>query len=65
VCGLADPLLAVGLPYRDSPDSRKLAQEVLAFVNYTSRLASVELANRRGPCPTVRTRRSRYADPRS
>lgn len=42
MCGLAELLLAAGLPY-DSPDSRQLAQEVLAFVNYTSKLASVEL----------------------
>ncbi|MGH3823459.1 MAG: hypothetical protein ACRDRA_11620 [Pseudonocardiaceae bacterium] len=62
VCGLADLLLAAGLPY-DSPGGRQLAQEVLAFVNYTSKLASVELAARRGPCPAVRTGLSRYSDP--
>ncbi len=62
VCGLADLLLAVGLPY-DSPEGRRFAQEVLAFINYTSKLASVELAARRGPCPAIHTGRSRYADP--
>jgi ribonucleoside-diphosphate reductase alpha chain len=62
VCGLADLLLASGLPY-DSPEDRQLAQEVLAFVNYTSKLASMELAAHRSPCPAVRTGRSRYADP--
>jgi ribonucleoside-diphosphate reductase alpha chain len=36
---------------------------VLAFINYTSKLASVELAARRGPCPAIHTGRSRYADP--
>ncbi|MEO7196657.1 MAG: hypothetical protein ABIZ05_17865 [Pseudonocardiaceae bacterium] len=36
---------------------------MLAFVNYSSKLASVELAARRGPCPAVLAGRSRYADP--
>jgi ribonucleoside-diphosphate reductase alpha chain len=62
VCGLANLLLAAGLPY-DSPEGRQLAQEILAFINYTSKLASVELATRRGSCAAVRTGRSRYADP--
>ncbi len=62
VCGPADLLLAAGLPY-DSADGRQLATDALAFVNYTSKLASVELAARRGPCPAVRSGRSRYADP--
>ncbi|WP_284741705.1 hypothetical protein [Amycolatopsis sp. RTGN1] len=62
VCGLADLLLAAGLPY-DSVEGRQLAQEVLALVNYTSKLASVELARTRGGCPAVAGGRSRYADP--
>jgi ribonucleoside-diphosphate reductase alpha chain len=62
VCGLADLLLAAGLPY-DSPEGRQLAQDVLAFINYQSKLASVELAGQRGACPAVVGGRSRYADP--
>jgi ribonucleoside-diphosphate reductase alpha chain len=62
VCGLADLLLAADLPY-DSADGRQLAMEVLAFVNYTSKLASVKLAARRGPCSAVQSGLSRYADP--
>jgi ribonucleoside-diphosphate reductase alpha chain len=62
VCGLADLLMAAGLPY-DSAESRRLAQEVLALVNFTSKLASVELAHTRGACPAVLGGRSRYADP--
>lgn len=62
VCGLADLLLAAGLPY-DSVEGRRLAQEVLTLVNYTSKLASVELARTRGGCPAVLGGRSRYADP--
>ncbi|MDQ3576828.1 MAG: hypothetical protein M3443_04340, partial [Actinomycetota bacterium] len=62
VCGLADLLLAAGLPY-DSAEGRRLAQEVLTLVNYTSKVASVELAHARGACPAVLGGRSRYADP--
>jgi ribonucleoside-diphosphate reductase alpha chain len=62
VCGLADLLLAAGLPY-DSTEGRRLTQEVLALVNYTSKVASVELAHARGACPAVTGGRSRYADP--
>lgn len=62
VCGLADLLLAAGLPY-GSVEGRRLAQEVLALVNYTSKLASVERARTRGGCPAVFGGRSRYADP--
>ncbi|SES28470.1 ribonucleoside-diphosphate reductase class II [Lentzea xinjiangensis] len=62
VCGLADLLLAAGLPY-DSAEARRLTQEVLALVNYTSKLASAELARDRGACPAVGGGRSRYAQP--
>ncbi|MFD8493899.1 hypothetical protein [Amycolatopsis sp. NPDC059657] len=62
MCGLADLLVAAGLPY-DSVEGRRLAQEVLALVNYTSKLASVDLARTRGACPAVLGGRSRYADP--
>ncbi|MGQ0775572.1 MAG: hypothetical protein ACT4NY_14325 [Pseudonocardiales bacterium] len=62
VCGLADLLLTAGLPY-DSAEGRRLTQEVLALVNYTSKLASAELARDRGACPAVGGGRSRYAQP--
>lgn len=63
VCGLADLLLAAGFPY-DSVEGRQLAQEVLALVNFASKLASVDLARTRGGCPAVAGGRSRYADPK-
>ena len=62
VCGLADLLVSAGAPY-DSPEGRRLAQEVLVLVNYTSKVASVELARQRGACQAVLSGRSRYADP--
>ena len=62
VCGLADLLLAARLPY-DSEAGRALARDVIAFVNYASKLASADLASSRGPCPAVGGGLSRYADP--
>lgn len=49
VCGLADMLIALKLPY-DSQEARQLARDVLSFVNYTSKCTSVELARQRGSC---------------
>ncbi|WP_028922007.1 hypothetical protein [Pseudonocardia acaciae] len=63
VCGLADLLLAAGLPY-DSRHGRQLAREVLIFINYTSKLASMQLARERGAAPAIAGGLSRYADPR-
>lgn len=62
VCGLADLFDRADLAY-DSLQARVVAQEILAYINYVAKLASVELAVRRGPCPAVGRRRSRYADP--
>lgn len=62
VCGLADLLLQAGLPY-DSREGRDLARDVIAFVNYASKLASADLAASRGPCPAVGGGLSRFADP--
>jgi ribonucleoside-diphosphate reductase alpha chain len=62
VCGLADLLLQAGLPY-DSKEGRDLARDVTAFVNYTSKAASADLAAARGACPAVGGGQSRYADP--
>ena len=62
VCGLADLLLQARLPY-DSKEGRDLARDVIAFVNYTSKLASADLAASRGAAPAIVGGRSRYADP--
>ena len=61
-CGLADLLLEARLPY-DSKEGRALARDVIAFINYTSKLASADLAASRGPCPAIGGGQSRYADP--
>jgi ribonucleoside-diphosphate reductase alpha chain len=62
VCGLADLLLQARLPY-NSKEGRDLARDVIAFVNYTSKVASADLAASRGPCPAIGGGESRYADP--
>lgn len=49
VCGLADMFIAYGLPYGSS-EARNLGRDVLSFINYTSKVYSVELANQRGSC---------------
>lgn len=47
LCGIADALSIVGLPY-DHPDSRQLMQDMLSFVNFASKEASIRLAEERG-----------------
>jgi ribonucleoside-diphosphate reductase alpha chain len=49
VCGLAEMLIALKLPY-DSHEARRIARDVLSFINYISKCTSVELANQRGSC---------------
>jgi ribonucleoside-diphosphate reductase alpha chain len=62
VCGLADLLHAADVDYA-SREGRHLAQEVLAYLNYVAKLASIDLAVTRGACAAVGSGRSRYASP--
>lgn len=52
VCGFADMLLAFDLPY-DSQEARNLARDIISFINYTSKWASVGLAEERGSCTAM------------
>ncbi|OGH15838.1 MAG: hypothetical protein A3H50_01645 [Candidatus Levybacteria bacterium RIFCSPLOWO2_02_FULL_37_10] len=54
--GLADTLLYYNLPY-DSDGARRLAKNVLSFINYASKVASVELAKSRGSCGAMMMKR--------
>lgn len=45
--GLADLLARMELKY-DSPEARQVAQDVMAVINFSSKVASVELAKTRG-----------------
>lgn len=47
ICGVADLLVEFGLPY-DSHEGRNLCRNIVAFINYQSKLASVRLAKQRG-----------------
>jgi ribonucleoside-diphosphate reductase alpha chain len=50
VMGLADLFFELRLPY-NSDKGRKLMEELMEFVNYHSKIASIELAKERGPLP--------------
>jgi ribonucleoside-diphosphate reductase alpha chain len=50
VMGLADLLYELRLPY-NSDEGRKFMEQLMEFINYHSKLASIELAKERGPLP--------------
>ena len=50
VMGLADLLFELRAPY-NSDEGRKMMEELMEFINYHSKLASIELAKDRGPVP--------------
>ena len=47
ICGLADLFIKLYIPY-DSPQARQLATDLVAFINYISKVESHELAQIRG-----------------
>lgn len=47
ICGLADMFIKMGIPY-DSDQARQAALDIVAFINYVSKLESHELAKIRG-----------------
>jgi len=58
IMGLADLLIEFNLPY-DDPEARKFMEQLTEFLQYWSKVESVELAKERGPFPLFS--RSRYA----
>jgi len=50
IMGLADLLYELRSPY-NSDEGRKFMEELMEFINYHSKLASIELAKERGPLP--------------
>jgi ribonucleoside-diphosphate reductase alpha chain len=58
VMGWADALLALGIPY-DSEEAIALGRDVAAWIDYHSKIASIELAKTRGAFPNFAE--SRYA----
>jgi ribonucleoside-diphosphate reductase alpha chain len=60
VCGLADFLIANRIAY-DSPKARSLARDIISFLNFASKWASVRLAEQRGACLAMEYRQeNRY-----
>lgn len=47
ICGLADMFIEMEIPY-DSDEARQTALDIVAFINYVSKLESHELAKTRG-----------------
>jgi ribonucleoside-diphosphate reductase alpha chain len=58
VMGWADALLALGIPY-NSEEAVELGREVAAWIDYHSKIASIELAKKRGSFPNFA--QSQYA----
>lgn len=52
ICGLADTLIYYGIPY-DSNRARSLARDMLSYINFVSKTASVKLAEERGSCEAM------------
>ncbi|RLG20206.1 ribonucleoside-diphosphate reductase, adenosylcobalamin-dependent [Candidatus Micrarchaeota archaeon] len=57
IMGLADLLFELQMPY-NSEEGRKFMERLMEFVNYYSKIASVDLAEKRGPFPLFE--KSRY-----
>lgn len=55
VCGLADTLIQLGVPY-GSEEARTIARNMLASINFVSKVASVRLAEQRGSCGAMTDR---------
>lgn len=50
VCGFSDLLFSLGLPY-GCDESLRLAEDIISFINFESKKASLGLARKRGPFP--------------
>lgn len=59
ILGLADLLIELGIPY-DSEEALKVIRDVMSFINYHSKRASMLLAQERGAFPAFQ--RSKYAN---
>lgn len=58
IYGLADMLARMGLKY-ESPEAQRVARDVMAIINYSSKIASYELAKKRGSFGALNNKRYR------
>lgn len=56
IYGLADMLARMGLKY-ESPEAQRVARDVMAIINYSSKIASYELAKTRGSFGALNNKR--------
>jgi ribonucleoside-diphosphate reductase alpha chain len=52
ICGIADILIRMKMSY-ESTQAQQFVRNILSFINYTSKVESVELARRRGSCEAM------------
>lgn len=60
ICGYADLLIKMGIPY-DTPQARETLLDLVNFININTKRESVNLAKTRGAAPAVRSIGSKYA----
>ncbi len=58
LCGFSDMLISMGVPY-DSQEATDLAKDIMSFINYESKVASVNLAKERGAFPAFYDKETR------
>ncbi len=52
ICGVADALIQAELPY-NTQQARTVIRDILSYINFTSKQASIELARERGSCEAM------------
>lgn len=60
ICGYADLLIKMGIPY-NTPQAREMLLDLVNLVNISTKRESVDLARIRGAAPAIRSIGSRYA----
>jgi ribonucleoside-diphosphate reductase alpha chain len=62
ICGVADAISLAGMHY-SSLESKKMVVDILSFINYTSKISSIELASQRGSALAMNMKNgNRYYD---
>lgn len=61
ICGFADLLVQLNIPYGSQP-AVKTAENLMSFINFESKIASIQLANTRGPFPAFHNPLTAYHD---